>query len=146
MQITVPFDVLKQWVNNFKENPDLPFVTTSAKIGFETNNQAKPQFEIFFNNVLKSAERVGLRVYFIRLTKADNDKYTHYGSWEFVNEQFTQVSVAFVPITWPNDQAPKEDKEKNIDTILKDADDNVTIFIPGGESTGLCPKDCNGEI
>jgi hypothetical protein len=137
MQITVPFDVLKQWVNNFKENPDLPFVTTSARIGFKTNNQAKPQFEIFFNNVLKSAkEDVGLRAYFIRITKADNDNRIHYNNWNYVDGQFSQVSIAFVPIAW----------RQETDVILKDAENNVTIFIPGGESTGLCPQDCNGDM
>lgn len=133
MQITIPFSVLKQWVNNFKDNPGVPFGTTSAKIGLSTAPEStKHQFDKFYKENFVNIAEQGFRIFFIRVTQEDNEKWLKYRNWEYTAENLSQVSIVIVPVKWEG----KKDK------IIIDNDNNVTIFIPGGENTGLCPNDC----
>jgi len=129
---------LTEWIENYTDNTDLPFVTKSVRLSKDD-----------LTWLVKTLENVGgdgIRMYFIRFKKNDSNypKYTTAPKSDehmtFVGRGLTQVSIAIVP-TKNYEEAKMTWIGSSEDVINKD--ETLAVFVPGGgENSGLCPPNC----
>jgi hypothetical protein len=134
-------ETLIEWIDNHQRNMDLPIVTKSILLGRRDLEQIVTE--------LKKVNADGVRIYLIRFKRNDpNYAYTNgpeaKNYIEFVGRDLTQLSIAIVPTTNYAETNKGGYVYSSADDLL-DANKALTVFVTGGENTGLCPPNCKGS-